>query len=75
MNPVIPPKAIDSIPSQYDGRATFSLAEVVSMMPTSMNTLRRSIDSGEVKTIRVSKRRKAISRAELTRILTEGLGA
>lgn len=64
-----------SIPESYDGRATFTLAEASMMLGIGMNTLRRSIADKEVKTIRISKRRRAISRAELTRILTEGLGS
>jgi len=63
------------LPKRYKGRVTFRLDEVTEILGLSMNSLRRSIAAGEIHTIRISARRRVISRTELMRILTEGLGS
>lgn len=68
-------ETIDPIPSEFSGRAVFSLGETAGMMNTSISTLRRCIAKpNQVKTIRVGERRIGIPRSEVLRLLTEGLG-
>ena len=61
------------LPPKYKSRATFTAQEVAELLGISENTLRRNINAGLVHTIKVGVRRIAIPRAEVIRLLAEGM--
>ena len=67
------PNSNTLLPARFAERAVFRVDEVAELIQTSVSTLRRAISENSVRVVKVGKRRIAIPRNEVIRILEKGI--